>query len=232
VTLKEVLRKENATIEAVLVTHFHGDHLGGVHDVRTLSPRPDVHKNNHPDLPGLDLALSDIRDGQLFAVPGATLRAVHSPGHTRDHMAFVLEEEDALFTGDCVLGHGTVVFEDLPAYLRTLEMLAAQVKGRAYPGHGQFLEDGPARIREYIAHRATREREVVTALAKGTAGAQDGAGLASMDLVRMIYQDTPENLHFAASRGVVQILEKLLAEGKVVHDEELNTWMPVEKAVL
>jgi ribonuclease/clavin/mitogillin len=204
-----------------------------VRDVRTLAPRPTVHKNNHPDLPGLDLALSDISDGQRFAVPGATLRAVHSPGHTRDHMAFVLEEEDALFTGDCVLGHGTVFFEDLPEYLRTLEMLAAAVGGRAYPGHGQFIEDGPARIREYVAHRAMREREVVAALAKGTAGAQEGGGgLASMDLVRMIYQDTPENLHFAASRGVVQILEKLLAEGKVVHDEEQNTWMPVEKAVL
>jgi glyoxylase-like metal-dependent hydrolase (beta-lactamase superfamily II) len=221
----------------VLVTHFHGDHLGGVKDVRTLTPCPAVHKNNHPDLPGLDLALSDIADGQIFAVAGATLRALHSPGHTRDHMAFVLEEEDALFTGDCVLGHGTVVFEDLPQYLRTLGLLAGAVRGRAYPGHGQLLEDGPARIREYVAHREGREREVVAALARGTAAAAAGqeggaAGLASMELVRMIYQDTPENLHFAAARGVVQILEKLLAEGKVVHDEELNTWMPVEKAAL
>lgn len=202
--------------------------------MRTISPRPVVHKNNHPDLPGLDLALADIRDGDIFSVPGATLRAVHSPGHTRDHMAFVLEEEDALFTGDCVLGHGTAVFEDLPLYIRTLGMLAAAAGGRAYPGHGQFVEDGPARIREYVAHRAMREREVVAALAKGSAAAPEGAppGVASMELVKMIYQDTPENLHFAASRGVVQILEKLLTEGRVVHDEEQNTWMPVEKAVL
>ena len=78
-----------------------------------------------------------------------------------------------------------------------------------------------------------REREVVAALAQGTAVQEGGGGgLASMDLVRMIYKDTPENLHFAASRGVGQILEKLLAEGKVVHDEEQNTWLPVEKAVL
>ena len=60
----------------------------------------------------------------------------------------------------------------------------------------------------------------------------EGTGIGSMDLVKIIYQDTPENLHFAASRGVVQILEKLEGEGKVSHNEEEGTWKVTSKVML
>jgi endoribonuclease LACTB2 len=172
--------------------------------------------------------MEGIENGQVFQVPGATLRAFHCPGHTQDHMAFVLVEEDALFTGDNVLGHGTAVFEDLPVYLSSLASMAVQTTGRGYPGHGEVLPIAKTRIEEYITHRAQREREVMEVLLRST----EGTGIGSMDLVKIIYQDTPENLHFAASRGVVQILEKLHGEGKVEHNEDDGTWMPTAKAVL
>jgi ribonuclease/clavin/mitogillin len=203
------------------------DHLGGVKDLQTLDPPPTIHKHSplHDWRP--------IADSQRFDVEGARLRAFHCPGHTRDHMAFVLLDEDALFTGDNVLGHGTAVFEDLPVYIDSLTRMAAAVAGRAYPGHGDVLADGPSRIREYIDHRASREKEVLEVLGRaGGDGVASSSSLGSMDIVRVIYQDTPENLHFAASRGVVQILEKLVAEGKVVHSEEENTWALTSKALL
>lgn len=78
---------------------------------------------------------SPIHDGQIFEAEGAKLRAFHCPGHTTDHMAFILEEEDAMFTGDNVLGHGTAVFEDLTVYLDSLSRMRGQFHGRAYPGH-------------------------------------------------------------------------------------------------
>lgn len=172
--------------------------------------------------------MEDITDGQKFGVDGATVRAFHCPGHTKDHMALILEEEDAIFTGDNVLGHGTAVFEDLPTYLDSLAQMGRQVNGRGYPGHGAVIDDSKAKIMEYIDHRAMREREVIEVLGQGT----EGEGLGSMELVKIIYQDVPENLHFAAARGVVQILEKLVGEGKAYHNEEANTWTLNRKAAL
>jgi len=220
--LRETLASENATLESVILTHWHPDHVGGVKDLLNFTPKPTIYKNTP------STGQSDIKDGQKFQVEGATLRAFHCPGHTKDHMAIILEEEDALFTGDNVLGHGTAVFEDLPTYLSSLEAMSRQVSGKGYPGHGAPIPDAPAKIREYIAHRAQREREVVEVLGRGA----EGTGLGSMELVQVIYQDVPENLHFAASRGVLQILEKLVGEGKVYHNEEANTWTLNRKALL
>jgi glyoxylase-like metal-dependent hydrolase (beta-lactamase superfamily II) len=188
-----------------------------------LSPKPTVYKCQINETEGIE----DIKDGQKFEVEGATIRSFHCPGHTQDHMAFILEEEDAMFTGDNVLGHGTAVFEDLSTYLDSLEKMSHQVLGRAYPGHGAVIEDCRAKIIEYIEHRKMREKEVLEVLSRGTEG-----GLGPMNLVKIIYQDVPENLHLAAARGVVQILEKLASEGKVHHNGEADKWTLNRKAVL
>jgi ribonuclease/clavin/mitogillin len=209
-------------LEIVLLTHWHPDHVGGVKDIMSFDPKPTVYKNT----PGT--GQTNITDGQKFKVEGATLRAFYSPGHTEDHMAFILEEEDALFTGDNVLGHGTAVFEDLPTYIDSLERMYKQVGGKGYPGHGATIEDCKAKIREYINHRAMREKEVIEVLGRSP----EGTGLGAMELVHIIYKDIPENLHFAALRGVVQILEKLAGEGKVHHNEDTDTWTLNRKAVL
>lgn len=223
--VQEALRKENAMLSTVLITHWHPDHVGGVKDLLTLSPQPKVYKHN----PERNIE-NDIQNDQTFSVDdGQTvLRAVHSPGHTNDHMAFVLEQEDAMFTGDNVLGHGTAVFEDLATYLSTLEMMATKAQGRGYPGHGESFASTPSRIREYIEHRRKREREVVEVLG----AEEEDKGWSSMDIVKKIYVEVPESLHLAAQRGIVQILDKLTDEGRVVHDGEAGTWKLAEKATL
>lgn len=167
-------------------------------------------------------------NGQIFTGEGATLRAFYSPGHTTDHMTFILEEENAMFTGDNVLGHGTAVFEDLATYLRSLEQMYQQFDGRAYPGHGAVIEDGRAKIKEYIAHRQQREEEVLEVLAK--AGTE---GRTPMEIVKVVYKDYPENLYEPAAKGVLQILQKLEHEGKVrLVVEGGDRWQLVEKATL
>ena len=222
--LQDTLSSENATVEKVIITHWHGDHVGGIIDLDGLSSKPTVYKSQI--VPNEDM--KDIADGQKFEVEGATLRAFHCPGHTEDHMALILEEEDAMFTGDNVLGHGTAVFEDLSKYLSSLEKMRQQIKGRAYPGHGAVVDDCRAKITEYIEHRAMREREVIGVLGQKTA--KEGWGV--MEIVKIIYKDVPESLHLAASRGVVQILQKLLNENKVFHDEAKDVWVLNKKAVL
>ncbi|EOA89915.1 hypothetical protein ACJQWK_02558 [Exserohilum turcicum] len=204
-SIKSLLAKEKIAIDKVLLTHWHHDHTQGVPDLLEHAPSAKVYKKDpHDDwLP--------ISDGQRFETEGATLRAFFCPGHTTDHMAFVLEEEDAMFTADNVLGQGTAVFEDLAAYMKSLDAMLRQFGGRAYPGHGPVIEDGPAKISEYIAHRKQREKQVLDVLAAD----ESGSGMSSMDIVKVIYKDYPESLWQPAERGVLQILGKLKQEGKV-----------------
>ncbi|GMF79532.1 unnamed protein product [Aspergillus oryzae] len=92
--LKTILSEENATVHKALLTHWHHDHVNGIPDLRKLCPQVTIYKNQPNE------GQSGIEDGQVFSVEGATLKAFHTPGHTVDHMIFVLEEEDAIFTGD------------------------------------------------------------------------------------------------------------------------------------
>lgn len=219
-SIKSTLAQQNVTIDKVLLSHWHPDHIQGVPHLLKYSPDTKVHKKDS------DGEWLDIADGQRFETEGATLRAFHCPGHTTDHMAFVLEEEDSMFTADNVLGQGTAVFEDLATYMKSLDSMSKQFKGRAYPGHGPVIDDGPAKISEYIKHRKQREQQVLDVLAE-----KKEAGWTSMDIVKIIYKDYPESLWEPAEKGVLQILNKLKGEGKVVLDEK-GTWSLSEKSSL
>ncbi|KAK0101533.1 hypothetical protein ONS95_006699 [Cadophora gregata] len=230
-SLKDILQKENATITKAIITHWHHDHQGGIKHLLEFSPSTNIYKNQ-PDCGQLD-----ISDGQLFQVEGASLKAVFSPGHTQDHMALVLEEEDAMFTGDNVLGHGTAVFEDLLVYLKSLETMRGKFRGRAYPGHGPVLEDGPGKIFEYIKHRQLRENQVIQVLKSkkshpGIEAPSDSDNWTSMEIVKVIYKDVPENLHLPANGGILQILRKLEEEKKVVEDSVSGQWSLKNRATL
>ncbi|KAF9701315.1 hypothetical protein EKO04_000635 [Ascochyta lentis] len=220
-SLKSTLAKQNIRIDKALLSHWHPDHIQGVPDLLEQFPDTKVFKKDS------DGEWLDIVDGQKFETEGATLRAFHCPGHTTDHMAFILEEEDAMFTADNVLGQGTAVFEDLATYMKSLDSMSKQFKGRAYPGHGPVIGDGPAKINEYIKHRRQREQQVLDVLAQDK---QDG--WTSMNIVKVIYKDYPQSLWEPAEKGILQILNKLKGEGKVVHDEKKRTWSLSEKSSL
>ncbi|KAL8830831.1 MAG: hypothetical protein Q9170_005558 [Blastenia crenularia] len=229
--LSSTLSTERLTISDALLTHWHPDHVGGVSDLLRLSPDAKVYKHSATE------GQRDIEDGQRFKTDGVTLKAFHCPGHTTDHMAFVLEEEDAMFTGDNVLGHGTAVFEDLQTYMSSLERMREQFSGRAYPGHGEVIDDGKKRITEYIEHRQQREQEVLRFLVEARkkddkAGDPRLGAETPMKMVKVIYRDVPENLHEPAARGVAQILEKLAKEGKVTRCADGQRWQIAEDSKL
>ena len=211
-----------------------------------------------------ELEISDVEDGKVFEVGGEgagdeegklRLRALHCPGHTVDHVALIIEaapadDEDelvgAMFTGDNVLGHGTAVFEDLALYLKSLELMGENIGGgtkakkvKAFPAHGEVIEDGKAKIEEYIRHRQQREDEVLNVLGTGLADGTTTTGKrdskddwSSMEIVKVVYQDVPENLHLPAEGGVLQVLRKLEGEGKVSSDVTGRKWRLARKAQL
>ncbi|KGO47989.1 hypothetical protein PEX1_062120 [Penicillium expansum] len=224
--LQSVLSEEKATVHQALLTHWHPDHVSGLPDLLKLCPDAQIFKHQP------DSAQTDIQEGQVFSVEGATLTAFHTPGHTVDHMVFMLEEENAMFTGDNVLGHGTSVFESLKTYLNSLHRMRDRVSsGRGYPGHGAVIENAGARITEYIKHRQQREDEVLRVLqfgkldvAASESSPERKQAWTPIELVKRIYSDVPESLHVPASHGVLQVLMKLEDEGRTVLDSDSGKW--------
>ena len=199
-------------LQEIVLTHGHPDHMGGVTGVLERFGPLRISKLA---LPGndenYDCELTPIGEGSMLRTQGATLRALHAPGHAQDHLCFMLEEEGALFSGDNVLGVGTTVIPahggDLLDYLHSLERLLAQAPRAIYPAHGPRIAEGEAKIREYIAHRRERETQILAALDQGLA--------LIPEMVRRIYAGYPESLHPAAAMSVASHLRKLEREGLV-----------------
>jgi ribonuclease/clavin/mitogillin len=206
-----------AEFERIVLTHAHIDHLGGVRQVTERFGEMEVLKmpwEGH-DAPAGEI--SAIGHGAVVHTEGATLRAVHTPGHAPDHLCYYLEEERALFTGDVVLGAGTTVIPDdtgdLSDYMDSLRRLLELDLETIYPAHGPVIRNPKEKIGEYIAHRELRERQVLEALT-------GSAPLEAMAIVKKIYVDVPDYLHPAAASSVRSHLRKLEREGRVTEHEK------------
>ncbi|CCC09478.1 unnamed protein product [Sordaria macrospora k-hell] len=119
-----------------------------------------------------------------------------------------------------------------PAVIRILGGNPGKGRGRGYPGHGLVVEDGPAKIGEYIRHRQQREDQVIETLRAFTAKEDHGEGWTPMELVKVIYQGVPEGLHIPAAGGVIQILNKLRKEGKVTAVDGGDRWRLIDRSAL
>jgi len=205
----------DATTVAVLLTHHHIDHDESARRVAEMLDTV-IAADAEPDRPD-EVA---VRDGERFGDDRVFLTPVATPGHSSDHLCFVLEEENALFTGDHILGRGTTVVAfpdgDMGAYMASLERVRELQNKRFYPGHGPLIEDGAPVVAEYIEHRRMRERQVIDGLAHGPATPEE--------LVARIYIDVDPILHPIAAMSVRAHLAELARRGLAVQDGEV--WQP------
>jgi len=204
-------------LQEIILTHVHPDHIGGA--ARVLERFGDLKVSKKP-WPGKDeafnLSLTAIDDGTRVETDGATLRAIHTPGHARDHLCYYLAEEKALFTGDLVLGAGTTVVPEegggLIDYMVSLKKLLLLDLAVIYPAHGPAIHNPYEKLRDYIAHRELREQQILEAMR---------AGLTEVPaMVKRIYTDVPEFLHGAAGNSVLSHLSKLKKEGVIRQEGE------------
>ncbi|EGD92145.1 hypothetical protein H112_00219 [Trichophyton rubrum D6] len=216
--ISSFLSTQKIELSYVLLTHWHGDHTGGVPDLiaRNSSLANKIYKNQP------DSGQSPITHGQIFSVDGATVRAILTPGHSVDHMCFLLEEENALFTGDNVLGHGFSVAQDLGRYMDSLRDMASLGCRIGYPAHGAMIENLPGKLEEYIQHREGRERMMLSALTRhrvrgeGTRDERVKYGLTLNEIVLAVYGRLPQEvIEKALAPSLLQVLWKLTEDRMV-----------------
>jgi glyoxylase-like metal-dependent hydrolase (beta-lactamase superfamily II) len=138
--------------------------------------------------------------------------ALHTPGHSADHLGFWLADDRVVFTGDLVLGKGSSMVTypegDVTAYLRSLDRLIALEPRMLFPGHWDPVTDAMGKLREYRAHRLEREAQVLAEVRRSRGTARE--------LTRRVYgPELGEELLLAAEMTMRAHLQKLVDEGKV-----------------
>jgi glyoxylase-like metal-dependent hydrolase (beta-lactamase superfamily II) len=186
-------------VGGIALTHDHADHAAGAGELRERAGDPPLAAAR----PGL---------GSVTLTAGDTFGpfvAVATPGHAPDHLAFIAGEVG--FTGDAVLGEGSVFISPDPdalrGYLDGLRRLRALPLALICPGHGPPVSDPAAKLDEYIAHRLDRERRLVEALDRGVR--------AEADLLDEVWDDAPAVLRPAAAVTLRAHLDKLREEGRL-----------------
>ena len=215
-------------VTAIVITHSHLDHspLAAPLKARTAATvygRAVAHVHQPFEGPQLDddddLVFQPdvtVEDGDVISGPGWTLRALLTPGHASNHVCYALAEENALFSGDHVMGWSTTIVSppdgDMTAYYASLERVRAENFATLWPTHGAPVTEPAPFIDAYRAHRLDRERQIVEQLAQGPRRISD--------MVPVMYAAVDKRLHPAASRSVLAHLQHMVRTGVVAADGE------------
>jgi glyoxylase-like metal-dependent hydrolase (beta-lactamase superfamily II) len=205
------IEKDEVALSAI--THHHLDHTGNLKwldselGAEVMVPGKSV-KLLKGKLPSQRTTL-DSGDSVIELDGGVRVQVLETPGHSTDSVCYYIESEGVLFSGDTILGTGTTTVSNLKDYRATLQRLLEipNLKVMA-PGHGPLIHDPKERIREYIAHRDMRERQIIEVLGRGGAWS-------SWDIMLELYPDIDKRLRSAANNNVVRHLEQLEAEGRL-----------------
>lgn len=218
----EELLSEGRTIQSVLLTHLHPDHVGGVSALRSHFKSIKVAAH-----PATAEALRDIpinqllNDGDQLEMPGEpaiVLRVLHTPGHARGHLCLHDAKTGTLISGDNIVGLGSVLIDPpeghMQSYLESLRrMCAIPDLSVIFGGHGPAIANPYEKLNEYIAHRLDREQKILMAVRNRASTPQQ--------IVEIVYTDVSPKAYAMAERAVLAHLQKLETEGMVQCNNEL-----------
>lgn len=222
--LLEAVSRER--VAYIVVTHTHRDHSTLAGRLRQATGAPIVGARPHTPLPGApqgldashDLAYAPdqvLADGERIGFGGSALVALHTPGHAANHLAFVIEGENAIFSGDHVMGWSTSIVAppdgSMSDYMASLEKMRAREEETYWPGHGGPVRDPRRYVRGLIAHRRQREAAILARLETGEATIPD--------IVAKNYIGVDPRLHGAAGLSTLAHIEDLIARGLVARGE-------------
>ncbi|WP_293033020.1 MBL fold metallo-hydrolase [Natronococcus sp.] len=210
---------EDRSVEHVVVTHTHPDHVGAV-DAYAAETGATVW-GRYGRTERFREAAGRAPDRELL--PGATIdlgdervRVLDTPGHAPDHLAFEAGSNGPIVCGDCAVDEGSVVVGaregDMRAYLTTLRRLRAIAPATLYPGHGPAIETPRETLERLIAHRLRRERRVLEAV--------DVGARSLAEILEGAYEKDLEGVRDLARATVRAHLEKLAVEGRLEWDGE------------
>ncbi|MFT4255230.1 MAG: MBL fold metallo-hydrolase [Caulobacter sp.] len=218
---------EGETVSHILVTHHHADHSPLARPLAERT-RARIWGKPAPAAPvseetGVKLDAEDdghfrpdveLADGEVFEGPGWTLEAIATPGHTSNHVCFGLKEENALFSGDHVMGWSTTVITppdgDMGDYFKSLAKIQARDFATLWPTHGSPVREVAPFLQAYVDHRRAREAQVLGVLANGPARIRQ--------IVPVLYAAVDPRLHPAAALSMLAHLIQLVGEGRVTCD--------------
>lgn len=210
-------------IRWIVVTHTHIDHSPGA---AGLKARTGAEVRGFDERDGF-VPDSIIKDGDAIEGTGFRLETIHTPGHASNHLCYHLAAQRLLFSGDHIMSGSTVVIAppdgDMRAYLAALAKLKEVESFAVAPGHGPFIDDGHAKVDEYLAHRAQREQAIAAALSEKQRATIE-------EIVEAVYVDVPDALHPIARYSVWAHLRKLAAEGAARSDDAddiTSGWRPI-----
>ncbi|MBL8568821.1 MAG: MBL fold metallo-hydrolase [Phreatobacter sp.] len=217
------------TVEAILVTHTHRDHSPATPAIKAATGAPVYAEGPHRAARALNLGETNaldasgdrdfvpdvaLRDGEVVSGTGWTVEAVFTPGHTANHMAFALAEENTLLSGDHVMAWSTSIVAppdgSMGDYMASLDKLRARSEDIFWPGHGGPVRE-PARFMRALAHhRKLREAAILRRIGLGDTSIPD--------IVTAIYEGLDPRLKGAAGLSVFAHLEDLVTKGLVLTD--------------
>lgn len=216
--VEAILAVAPGPIRWILATHTHRDHspAAAALKARTGAPLFGM-RARFPEWQDATFAPDRVlAHGERLPVgERSTLRVFHTPGHASNHLCYLLEEEQTLFTGDHVMQGSTVVINppdgEMAAYIDSLRALLVEDLQWIAPGHGFLIERPADTINRLIRHRLGRETKVLDAL---RAGPIDLEGL-----LAVVYADVPLHMHPVAQRSLTAHLVKLAADGRARESE-------------